>query len=106
MLPLQGVWVQSLVRELRSPMPCGMAKNIKIKNEVDLWQQSQIRFKVEEHQIFFNVIFSVTKMHVYIRRVENILKRERRKENQSEDCNLGDSLSESSEDCSTCYRSF
>ena len=26
MLPLQGVWVQSLVRELISPMPWGMAK--------------------------------------------------------------------------------
>ena len=27
MLSLQEAWVQSLVRELRSHMPCGMAKN-------------------------------------------------------------------------------
>ena len=26
--PMQGVWVQSLVRELRFPMPCNMAKKI------------------------------------------------------------------------------
>ena len=30
-LPLQGVWVQSLVRELRFHMPQGMAKKIKNK---------------------------------------------------------------------------
>jgi len=28
-LPLQGAWVPSLVRELRSRMPHGMAKNLK-----------------------------------------------------------------------------
>ena len=27
-LPLQGAWVQSLVRELRSHMPCGVAEKI------------------------------------------------------------------------------
>ena len=32
MLPLQGARVQSLDRELRSRMPCGMAKNKKKKN--------------------------------------------------------------------------
>ena len=25
-LPIQGTWVQSLVRELRAHMPCGVAK--------------------------------------------------------------------------------
>ena len=29
LLPIQGVWVQSLVRELRSCMPYGMAKKLK-----------------------------------------------------------------------------
>ena len=28
-LPLQGAWVQSLVGELRSHMPCGVAKKNK-----------------------------------------------------------------------------
>ena len=28
-LPLQGVWVQSLVRKLRNHMPCGAAKKEK-----------------------------------------------------------------------------
>ena len=32
-LPLQGVWVQSLVRELRFHMPQGMAKKIKNKDK-------------------------------------------------------------------------
>ena len=30
-LPLQGVQVQSLVRDLRYHIPCGVAKKIKIK---------------------------------------------------------------------------
>ena len=37
LLPVQGVWVQSLVRELRSHMPCEMAKKFKkrIKKKMD-----------------------------------------------------------------------
>ena len=34
MLPLQGAWVRSLVRELRSHMPCGMAKKKKKKDSL------------------------------------------------------------------------
>ena len=33
LLPLQGVWVQSLVGELRSHMLCGVAKKFKNKNK-------------------------------------------------------------------------
>ena len=32
-LPLQGAWVQSLVRELRSHIPCDTAKNNKLEAE-------------------------------------------------------------------------
>ena len=31
MLPMQGAWVQSLVRELRSHTSCGSAKKVKKK---------------------------------------------------------------------------
>ena len=33
MLSVQGAQVQSLVRELRSPIPCGVAKRLKKKKE-------------------------------------------------------------------------
>ena len=31
MVPRQWVWVRSLVRKLRSHVPCGMAKNLKLE---------------------------------------------------------------------------
>ena len=33
LLPMQGAWVLSLVRELGSPMPQGAAKNLEKKNQ-------------------------------------------------------------------------
>lgn len=47
-------------------------------HEADVWQQSQNRLEVEgHHQIFKNFIFFMINIHVYIRRVENILRRKK-----------------------------
>lgn len=59
MLPLQGVWVLSLVKELRFCMTCGMQKYKTKLHHVTTFIKKKKKNMNKEHKVIFKEMFSM-----------------------------------------------
>ena len=65
--PLQGIWVQSLVRELRCRMPCSMAEKKKKKKKLLMLLAQELERKKTSFSQVFEQFLGYLRFHLKLK---------------------------------------